>query len=100
MHRRSGRLIPACCTVAFVVAVGCAPPPEEPSTNRYEDLVALFEEWRVFQQPVVVDGVPDYSADAMARQHDDLGAYLRRLAAIDTTGWSVGNQVDYHLVRA
>ncbi len=100
MHRRSGRLIPACFTAAFVVAVGCAPPPEEPSTNRYEDLVALFEEWRVFQQPVVVDGVPDYSADAMARQHDDLGAYLRRLAAIDTTGWSVGNQVDYHLVRA
>ena len=32
----------------------------------YQDLVTLFREWRAFQKPKLVDGVPDYSAAAMA----------------------------------
>jgi hypothetical protein len=68
--------------------------------TRYDDLVALFTEWRTFQKPRVVHGVPDYSAAAMATQHRGLAAYERRLAAIDTTGWSVPERVDYVLVHA
>ena len=37
-----------------------------PIASRYEDLAALFSEWRAFQKPRVVDGVPDYTANAMA----------------------------------
>ena len=33
-----------------------------PSPKRYDNLVALFTEWRAFQRPALVDGVPDYSA--------------------------------------
>ena len=68
--------------------------------STYEDLVVFFEEWRDFQSPVVVDGVPDYSATAMAEQHRELATMQARLAAFDTTGWSVAEQVDYHIVRA
>jgi hypothetical protein len=67
---------------------------------RSADLLTLFEEWRAFQQPKVIDGVPDYSVSAIAAQHATLSDYQRRLAAIDTTGWSVPQQVDYHIVRA
>jgi len=35
-------------------------------SGRYEDLVAFFREWRAFQKPKLVDGVPDYTARAMA----------------------------------
>ncbi len=91
---------PTWLTVILGVALGCAAPPPEPQTNRYEDLVSLFEEWRAFQQPPTTEGVPDYSARAMAAQYDDLDVYRRRLAAVDTTDWSVAQQVDYHLVRA
>ena len=63
-------------------------------------LAALFGEWRAFQRPPLVDGVPDYSAAAMAAQHRALDGYRRRLAALDTTGWTAAAQVDDHLVRA
>lgn len=68
--------------------------------QRYGDLVALFREWREFQQPRQVDGVPDYTAAAMAAQQRELPAFQRRLAAMDTTGWSVPQRVDWALVRA
>ena len=68
--------------------------------KRYDDLVTLFAAWRAFQQPKRVNGVPDYSARAMAAQHRELATYRRRLATFDTTGWPTAAQVDYHVVRA
>ena len=66
----------------------------------YQDLVTLFQEWRAFQQPRLVNGVPDYSAGAMREQRRELANYQSRLAAIDPSAWPVPQQVDYHLVRA
>jgi hypothetical protein len=88
------------CAAAALAAVACVAPPAEPGGERYEDLVALFEAWREFERPALVDGVPDYSAAAMAAQHRELAAYQRRLAAIDTTDWPIAHRVDYHLVQA
>ncbi len=88
-------------TLATLTALlGCAPNAAAPRTARYDDLASLFTEWREFQKPKLVDGVPDYSTAAMAAQQRDLATYQRRLAAIDTTGWPVSRQIDYHLVRA
>ncbi len=66
----------------------------------YADLVALFAGWRAFQRPRIVEGVPDYTPAAMARQHRELKSWQRRLAAIDPRSWPVPQQVDWHLVRA
>ena len=71
-----------------------------PRLARYEDLVTFFTEWRAFQRPRLVDGVPDYTAGAMAEQQRDLAAWQRRLAGLDTTGWTVPQQVDYQVVKA
>ncbi len=87
----------------FILIAGCAMKSDsEPQrqTARYEDLVTLFEEWRAFQKPVYVEGIPDYSAQAMTKQYQALAAYQRRLAVIDTSGWPVAQRVDYHLVKA
>ncbi len=94
---RSSRMLIGLAAVALLAAA-CIPP-EVPSTS-YDDLVTLFEEWRAFEQPDFVDGVPDYSTQVMAKQHRELAMYQRRLAAIDPTGWPVAHQVDHHLVRA
>ncbi|HZX11116.1 MAG TPA: hypothetical protein VFG01_09245, partial [Acidobacteriota bacterium] len=51
--------------------------------SSYDDLVKLFKEWREFQKPAVKDGVPDYTAEAMAKQHIELKEYQNRLKAID-----------------
>ncbi|MGQ0647554.1 MAG: DUF885 family protein [Gemmatimonadaceae bacterium] len=89
---------------ALVAALGCggspAPEPAAERPKRYEDLTALFTDWREFQRPPSINGVPDYTAGAMTAQHEALAKWIQRLAAFDTTGWSVPQQVDYHIVRA
>jgi hypothetical protein len=68
--------------------------------SRYEDLVSLFREWREFQKPRLTEGVPDYTAAAMAAQYRELATYRKRLDAIDTSAWPIGQQVDWYIVRA
>jgi hypothetical protein len=74
--------------------------PHARAAGRYDDLVALFKEWRAFQAPVLRNGVPDYSPAAMEKQRSGLPALQARLRAIDTTGWPVPQQVDHWIVRA
>jgi len=69
-------------------------------STRYEDVLALWRQFRDFQKPNVVEGVPDYSPKAMSAQKLQAGELLKRLAAIDPAGWPVDRQVDYHIVRA
>ena len=66
----------------------------------YPHLVVLFREWRAFEEPPRVEGAPDYTAATNARRLAELKQYQQRLRAIDTTGWSIPEQVDHHLVRA
>ena len=66
----------------------------------YQQLTALFTEWRAFERPPMRDGAPDYTAATMARKHTELNAWRSRLRAIDTTGWTTEQQIDWHLVRA
>ncbi len=100
---KSNRFIVLCLSFVMVVLFCCLPGNNgEPAagSGTYEDLVKLFEEWREFQKPVVIDGVPDYTEEAMAKQHRELKEYQARLAAIDPDSWPVAQQVDYHVVRA
>jgi hypothetical protein len=90
---------------AVLLGVHCAPRPAEgPSqaarSDSYEDLLRLFEEWREFQKPPDVDGVPDYTRTAMEQQRRGLTELQRRLAAIDSSKWPIAQRVDYQLVRA
>jgi hypothetical protein len=68
--------------------------------SSWNELVDLFGEWREFERPEFIDGVPDYTATAMARQQQELGAWKERLWAFDTENWPVEQQIDWHLVRA
>lgn len=68
--------------------------------SSYTDLLTLFEDWREFEKPPLLDGAPDYRAETTARRHKDLKSYEARLMAFDIENWPVGQQVDWHLVRA
>jgi hypothetical protein len=108
VHRRLCRSLLRLVTAATCAAVATrapnagarAPRSGRAAPSRYDDLVTLFTSWRAFQQPKAVNGVPDYSPSAMAAQQRELATFRRRLAALDTTGWSTHAQVDYHIVRA
>ena len=68
--------------------------------STHDDLVGLFEEWRAFESPTLLNGAPDYTAERFAiRQHDYL-ELRARLDAFDIGDWPIPEQVDWHLVRA
>ncbi len=89
---------------ALFLLVACAPtgaPKQSTQTStRYEDLTALFQEWRALQRPKLVEGVPDYGPAAIVEQQKGLAGMQARLAAIDPSGWPVPQQVDHEIVRA
>jgi hypothetical protein len=70
------------------------------SLSSYQSLTTLFSEWRAFERPAMREGVPDYTAATLARKHTELRNWQSRLNAIDTTGWTTEQQIDWHLVRA
>ena len=73
--------------------------PASPSRS-YPQLLSLFTEWRTFEEPPRRDGIPDYAPATNARRLAALRAMQAKLRGIDTTGWRVPEQVDWHLVRA
>jgi len=89
-----------CGGVAVVLLTSAPVRAQTPPSPTYAQLVALFAEWRAFEEPPRLAGAPDYTAATNARRLEQLGVLQRRLAAIDTAGWTVPEQVDYHLVRA
>ncbi|MDH5345041.1 MAG: hypothetical protein OEW59_04695, partial [Gammaproteobacteria bacterium] len=66
----------------------------------HDDLLALFAEWRAFEQPPDRDGAPDYTAETFDRRYAGYQALRARLDAFDIVDWPVSEQVDWHLVRA
>ncbi len=99
--REPSLLLTAACLLAAVgLSTSGRASPGPARSNNYQDLLSFFREWRSFQKPKLAGGVPDYTAGAMAAQQRELVAYRQRLAAIDPSGWPVGQQVDYYIVRA
>ena len=70
------------------------------TSNDYNDLVALFDEWRSFEHPPNLDGAPDYTKTTFQKRWPEFKALQQNLQQIDTTGWSIENQVDWMIVWA
>ncbi len=81
----------------FAVAAAAEP---APSPGSYAALVALFTEWREFEQPPLLRGAPDYTKETTARRHEALNTYQARLQAFDISDWPIAQQVDWYLVWA
>ncbi len=93
------------CLIIFLgwISSMCSHPQQEEKIitgKTYDELVKFFSEWRTFESPEMIDGVPDYSATAMQRQQAELKNWQQRLNAFDTTGWPVRHQVDWYLIWA
>ena len=91
----------------LVLGLACGPategPPDAPadrSPGTAQDLETLFQEWRDFERPDFVDGVPDYSAAAMSAQQAALAGWQARLDGLWNEAWPVSTKVDWHLVKA
>lgn len=87
-------ITPLCAAIAGPAAAAV------PAASGHTQLVNLFADWRAFNHPQIVREKPDYSAAAMAAKARRLSEFQRRLAAIDTKGWSTSDLGDYRLVEA
>jgi hypothetical protein len=67
--------------------------------SEYQDLLDLFSQWRSFETPPQRDGAPDYTAATFKARHKTFAELQQRLDAMDTSGWSVPQQVDWQLVN-
>ena len=82
------------------LALALRPAPLDAQSASYPQLTFLFQQWRVFEEPPRREGAPDYTLVMTQRRLAELEGWQARLHAIDTTGWSIAEQVDWHLVRA
>jgi hypothetical protein len=95
----AGPALTALAGALILLSTALAAQPKADTT--YQDLVALFEEWRAFEEPPrAKGGEPDYSPATNKSRLAALGRLQARLAAMDVSGWPINQQVDHHLVRA
>ena len=66
----------------------------------YRDLIELFKEFRDYQKPRIVEGIPDYTNEAMEKQYSRLPEFQQKLNIIDPSGWTIPEKVDYEILRA
>ncbi len=98
-HRLIGNVVVR-IAVASALLTTLVPPAVHTQARTFDTLLALFREWRAFEEPPRLNGVPDYSTATNARRLGELKRLQDRLQAIDTTGWSIPERVDQHVVRA
>ncbi len=99
-RRRVTLMLSAVCAMAAPLSLHAARERPVPHAATYDALVTFFHAWRDFQKAPITNGAPDYSVRAMSAQQRALVTWQRRLAAIDTTGWTVPQRVDWHIVQA
>lgn len=85
--------------VALVFALGGLAPIVAAQDGAHQDLVALFQEFRVFAGDDYHGDITEYPG-AMEKKFQELRIFQERLADIDSSDWPIAAQVDYHLVRA
>ncbi|MCA0133883.1 hypothetical protein [Winogradskyella alexanderae] len=73
---------------------------ESHTSKDYQDLVALFKEWRTFEMPPKLEGAPDYRKATFTQRMSAFDELRARHVAIDTSGWSIPNKVDWMIVWA
>ena len=86
--------------IALLTAVLYVAPVQAGQDNNYEQLHEFFFEWREFESPPLRDGAPDYTKGQFNKRRRVFKALERKLADIDTSGWSRSSQADYRFIRA
>tara|TARA_Y100001960_G_scaffold30344_1_gene26313 strand:- start:81 stop:623 length:543 start_codon:yes stop_codon:yes gene_type:complete len=70
------------------------------SLSEYHSLIDLFKEFREHIKPVVINGLPNFTTNAMENQYNGLKLLQERLGNIQINDWDIPHQVDYHVLRS
>ena len=64
------------------------------------ELESLFKEWRAFETPPQIEGVPDYSQETFDQRLTAYQNLRSKLETLPKERWTVQEQVDWHLLWA
>ena len=67
---------------------------------KYDDLVLLFNDWRNFENPPLLDGAPDYTRERFEEDQSEFLELKEKLHSFDIDKWPIKEQIDWHVVRA
>ena len=67
---------------------------------KYDDLVLLFNDWRNFENPPLLDGAPDYTRERFEEDQSEFLELREKLHSFDIDNWPIKEQIDWHVVRA
>ena len=84
----------------FILLSSCINSQETEKNNSYDDLVILFEDWRLFEEPDLINGVHDYSVNSFEKKKPKYHVLRERLEDFNISEWSISNQIDWHIIRA
>lgn len=100
MYRRTPRTALVLWTLFLLLGLPFLEAQSTNSPDNYGDLMSLFKEWRSFEHPPQRNGAPDYTQATFQDRQSDFEQLQARFKALDTTGMSVDQQVDWYIVRA
>ena len=70
------------------------------ASDDYNDLVTLFQEWRTFEKPPLLNGAPDYTSETFASRYKTFQQFQKRLQDIDYSNWPVDKKADWYVLLA
>ncbi len=73
--------------------------PKNKSLN-YDDLIQLFNDWRNFENPPLLDGAPNYTKERFDNDQNKFIKLRERLNSFYIDEWPINKQIDWHIVRA
>ncbi len=90
-----------CILILALLGTGpIASPQSDSPASDYGALVQLFQQWRAFEKPPLLDGAPDYTVSGRQERRPRYEALKSGLHAIDTAGWDIPQKADWMLVWA
>ena len=88
--------------VTFLLLLNSIPIHAYPNKRpaEYDSLIELFNDWRDFENPPLLDGAPDYTAERFNKDHQTFKDLQKRLSQIQINNWPIPYQVDWHIIQA
>ena len=88
--------------VTFLLLLNSIPIHAYPNKRpaEYDSLIELFNDWRNFENPPLLNGAPDYTAERFNKDHQTFKDLQKRLSQIQINNWTIPYQVDWHIIQA
>ena len=88
----------------LLILISCSTTRDENTPNNkslnYDDLIQLFNDWRNFENPPLLDGAPNYTKERFDNDQNKFIKLRERLNSFHIEEWPINKQIDWHIVKA